>query len=45
MLEKLALPDVRELIADGILVTLNEVLILWLPLNTADMTCLAICHP
>ena len=37
MLEKLALPEVRELIADADLVTLREVLNRWLPADIADL--------
>ena len=37
MLEKLALPEVRELIDDGDLVTLREVLNRWLPTDIADL--------
>ena len=37
MLEKLALPEVRELIAEGDLVTLHEVLNRWLPADIADL--------
>lgn len=37
MLEKLAFPEVRELIAEGDLVTLREVLNRWLPADVADL--------
>ena len=37
MLEKLALPEVRDLIAEGDLVTLREVLNRWLPADIADL--------
>ncbi len=37
MLEKLALPEVRELIAEADLVTLREVLNRWLPADIADL--------
>jgi len=37
MLEKLALPEVRELIAESDLITLREVLNRWLPVDIADL--------
>ncbi len=37
MLEKLVLPEVRELIDEGDLVTLREVLNRWLPVDIADL--------